>query len=47
MAAPDAAQMIQVAAQAAQAASEAAAALRQFVEKDSNDRQKFQKQVKW
>ena len=41
MAAPDAAQMIQVAAQAAQAASEAATALRQFVEKDGNDRQKF------
>ena len=41
MAAPEAVHMMQVAAQAAQAASEAAAALKQFVERDNNDRQKF------
>ena len=41
MAAPEAVQMMQVAAQAAQAASEAALALRQFVDRDNNDRQKF------
>ena len=41
MAAPEAVHMMQVAAQAAQAASEAAAALKLFVERDSNDRQKF------
>ena len=38
MAAPEAVHMMQV---AAQAASEAAAALKQFVERDNNDRQKF------
>eukprot|EP00434_Breviolum_minutum_P037111 symbB.v1.2.032893.t1/scaffold4013.1/size46388/4 len=41
MATPEAVQMMQVAAQAAQAAAEAAAALKQFAERDGNDRQKF------